>query len=158
MTQDIIIRRFESGDADDVSQLIIDNLMLVNILDYGEAAVRQIARFYSPPWLLEYAQSGETFVAVDRSSIVGTATLEQNRVRNVFVRIDHHRQGIGKILMQHIEGIASKQNKAQLVLLADISAVDFYRKLGYVQGEEKEIEIGDALITVVVMEKTLPVD
>jgi len=156
-TKDIIIRGFESGDASDVSQLVIDNLMLVNSRNYGEEAARQLARFYSPQLLLEYAQNGGVCVAVEHSTIIGTATLDQDRVRNVFVRVDHHKRGIGKILMQHIEDIARQQGEVRLVLRASLSAVVFYQKLGYAIVEEIEEQIGDAVIKVIGMEKTLPV-
>ena len=42
MTQYFAIRRFQNNDADDVSRLIIDDLTLVNIHDYGEAAVQYL--------------------------------------------------------------------------------------------------------------------
>jgi len=156
-TKDITIRGFENGDASDVSQLIIDNLMLVNNRDYGEEAIKQLARFYSPQRLLEYAQDGNMYVAVEHSMIIGTAALDQGRVRNVFVRIDHHQQGIGKILMQHIEDIARQQGKVRLGLRASVSAVVFYQKLGYTIVEEIEECIGNAVIKVVEMVKPLPV-
>jgi predicted N-acetyltransferase YhbS len=154
ISEDIVIRRFGYADAADVSRLIIDNLMLINIIDYGEAAVKQMTSFYSPEWILRYAQSSEMYVAVRGSDIIGTAMLDQERVRNVFVRIDHHKRGIGKLLMQHVEEAARRQNNTRAVLLANVGAVDFYRNLGYVKGEKREIEIGDARITVVAMEKT----
>ncbi len=157
MIQNIIIRRFENEDASNVSQLIIDNLMQVNIRNYGEAAVKQLAHFYSPALLQEYAQSDEMYVAVEGSSIIGTATLEQNRVRNVFVRMDYHQQGIGKMLMQCLEERARLQGQARLFLQADVSAARFYEKLGYVRVEEKEERIGDARIKMVVMEKVLSI-
>jgi N-acetylglutamate synthase-like GNAT family acetyltransferase len=156
-TKEITIRGFENGDAINLSQLIIDNLMLVNSRDYGEEAARQLARFYSPQLLLEYAQNGNLYVAVEHSTIIGTAALDQDQVRNVFVRIDHHQQGIGKILMQHIENIARQQGKIRLSLRASVSAVVFYQKLGFAIVEEIEERIGNAVIKVVEMAKTLPV-
>jgi GNAT superfamily N-acetyltransferase len=150
-----VIRKFESGDAEEVSRLIIDDLLLVNVVDYGEAAVKQMAFFYSPDWVLRYAQSGETYVAALRSEIVGTVTLDQERARSLFVRIDQQRQGIGKLLMHHIEEAARRRNNARMVLLANVAAMDFYRNLGYVQGENREIEVGGARMTVVAMEKVL---
>jgi GNAT superfamily N-acetyltransferase len=154
-TKEITIRGFESSDASNVSQLIIDNLMLVNSRDYGKEAATQLTRFYSPQLLLEYAQKGNMFVAVEHSMILGTAALDQDRVRNVFVRIDHHQQGIGKILMQHIEDIARQQSKSRLSLRASVSAVVFYQKLGYTIVEEIEECKGDAVIKVVEMAKPL---
>ncbi len=155
-TKEITIRGFEYSDARDVSELIIDNLMLVNSRDYGEEAARQLAHFYSPQALLAYAQNGNMYVALEHSMIIGTAALEQDRVRNVFVRIDHHQQGIGRILMQHIETIARQQGKTRLGLRASISAAAFYQKLGYAIVEEIEEPIGEAVIKVIEMAKPLP--
>jgi N-acetylglutamate synthase-like GNAT family acetyltransferase len=155
--QDITIRRFENSDANDVSQLITENLILINGHDYGEEAVRELARFYSPQLVQEYAQYGDVYVAVENSTIIGTAALEQDRVRNVFVKIAHHQQGIGKLLMQSIGDLAHQQGKARLVLKASISAVMFYQKLGYVAVQEREERIGNVVIKVIVMEKMLPV-
>ncbi len=155
ITNDIFIRQFESGDAEEVSRLIIDDLLLVNVVDYGEAAVKQMALLYSTEWVLRYAQSGETYVAALRSEIVGTVTQDQERARSLFVRIDQQRQGIGKFLMRHIEEAAKRQNNARVVLLANVGAVDFYRNLGYVQGENREIQVGDERMTVVAMERAL---
>lgn len=154
-TSDIVIRRFESGDATDVSRLIIDNLMQVNIVDYGEAAVEQLAIFYAPEWILRYAQSCETYVAEVGSEIIGTASLDRERVRSVFVRTDRHKQGIGKLLMRHVEETARRRNFTRVDLLANVGAVDFYRSLGYTRGEDREIEVGEVRITVVAMEKAL---
>ena len=131
MSQEISIRPFETGDAGCTSRLILDNLSLVNVRDYGEATVRELARYYTPEWLLEFAHSQNIFVAVDPTGVVGTATLDQERVRNVFVRIDRQRQGIGKILMGHVESFAARQGKKRLFLWANIAAVGFYQGLGY---------------------------
>jgi N-acetylglutamate synthase-like GNAT family acetyltransferase len=151
----MIIRRFEPDDAKTVSQLIIDNLFSVNIHDYGEEAVRFLAQSYTPELLLEYTQNSETFVALLDSEIVGTATLQQNYVRNVFVKINQHKQGIGKILMAHIESIASQQKITQLVLRASLSAVVFYEKMGYQQIGKEKRQMGSVQIITIEMEKRL---
>lgn len=156
MPNAITIRRFEAGDADEVSRLIIDNLLQVNIHDYGEAVVKQLARFYGPEFLLNYAQAGEMYVALAGSGIVGTATLQEAWVRNVFVRVDHHRRGIGQRLIGHIEDAACRQAMARLALRANVAAVDFYQKLGYRLVEAREEKVGDALLKTMVMEKILP--
>jgi N-acetylglutamate synthase-like GNAT family acetyltransferase len=151
----MIIRRFEPDDAIVVSQLIIDNLFSVNIHDYGEEAVRFLAQSYTPELLLEYTQNSETFVALLNSDIVGTATLQQNYVRNVFVKINQHKQGIGKILMAYIENIACQQKIKQLVLRASLSAVVFYEKMGYQQIGKEKREMGSVQIITIEMEKRL---
>ncbi len=155
MLKDIIIRRFREDDAENISRLIIDNLLQVNVIDYGETAVAQLARFHSPDLILKYARNSETYIAELNSEIIGTATLDQNRVRNVHIKIPFQKQGIGKLLMSYIEDMARKKGQPRLELLANIAAVDFYRDLGYRRGEDKSIEVGESRITVVFMEKDL---
>ncbi len=155
MADNIIIRSFESGEETEVSRLIVDNLILVNVIDYGEAAVNQLAIFYTPEWILRYAQSCEMLVALAGAEIVGTIALDHERVRSLFVRIDHQRQGIGKRLMRFIEEAARRQDMKQLNLLANVGAVEFYRKLGFVPREKREIEVGEARLLVACMEKAL---
>lgn len=154
-TNPIIVRRFAEADAPTVSQLIIANLLLVNSRDYGQDAVQQLARFYSPELLLEYARTADTFVALQGTAIIGTATLDQDRVRNVFVHMDHHQQGIGRLLMCTLEELACRRRQPRLILYASLAAVDFYQKLGYRMVEEVEDPVGEASIRVVVMEKIL---
>lgn len=153
ITLDVLVRRFESSDAGEVSRLVIDNLLLVNIRDLGDAAARQMVRLYTPRLVAEYAQAGEMLVATRQSAIVGTATLKDNRVRNVFVRVDQHNKGVGSILMRHIEETAARQGKTEVYLQAHGAAVGFYRKLGYEYVEEKEEEIGGTPIKMVIMKK-----
>lgn len=97
-------------------------------------------------YLMYYLYELEDFAASDKG------------VRKVaytnFVRIDRHQQGLGKILMQHIEDIARQQGKNRLNLRASVSAVVFYQKLGYAIVEEIEERIGDTVIKVVEMSKT----
>lgn len=152
---DITIRRFEDDDARAVSRLIIDNLMQVNIRHYGRAAVRELANSYSPALLKQCASSGQVYVALEHSDLVGTMTLQQDRVRMVFVRVDRHWHGIGTAMMQYLEETARQQGQARLSLLADISAASFYQKLGYSRVEEKQVKLGDSAVRMVSMEKEL---
>ncbi len=151
----ITIRHYKDCDAEEVSALITENLLQVNARDYGQAAVLQMARFYTPPWINEFAKNGEVLVAVEGDSIIGTAALDQERVRNVFVRIDRHGQGVGKLLMQAVEDAARKQGQPRLCLEASLYAVRFYEKLGYLRQKELVEQIGEAQMRVVLMEKKI---
>ena len=133
----------------------MSNLLQVNVRDYGEAVVQQLARFFTPEFVLNYAQAGEMLVALAGAGVVGTATLEREWVRNVFVSIDQHRRGIGRLLMGQIEDAARRQALPRLRLRANIAAVDFYQKLGYLPVELLEERVGDALLKTMRMEKAL---
>jgi hypothetical protein len=72
----LILRRFELGDADAASRLIMDDLLRVNSRDDGEAAMAELARFYTPECVTDHARAGEMVVALEGSVVVGTATLQ----------------------------------------------------------------------------------
>jgi GNAT superfamily N-acetyltransferase len=153
------IRKFDESDAEAVSRLIIDNLTQVNVQDYGKATVRQLARQYIPAHILKYAQKGEMYVGEipleGALQVVGTVTLEGERVRNLFSRVDVHGQGVGKRLMEFIENLAIHNGLKRLTLYADLSAAEFYEKLGYIRVGEKVQLIRSARIKMIAMEKVL---
>jgi N-acetylglutamate synthase-like GNAT family acetyltransferase len=150
-----VIRRFREADANAVSRIIIDNLTRINVRDYGEPAVKQLARFYSPQKLLAYALNDQIYVALDDSGITGTVALDQDRVRNLFVKMDRQQQGIGTLLMHHSEDIARQEGRSSVFLHANVSAVDFYLKLGYSKEKVIEENIGGTAIKMIVMKKSL---
>ncbi|NMB89636.1 MAG: GNAT family N-acetyltransferase [Chloroflexi bacterium] len=151
----ISIRRFTDEDAPDVSRLILADLWQINARDYGTVAVNALAHGYTPERLRQYARQGAIYVALLAGEIAGTASLQGDRVRNVFVRVDCHKQGIGTALMQHVEKMAQQQGIKRLFLLANLAAVDFYHNLGYVSITEITEPIGPTVLTLVRMEKAL---
>lgn len=155
---EVAIRLFQAGDEEDLSRLIIENLEQVNVQNYGKSAVRQLVRQYSPAHILKYATYGEMYVAEapGEPSLAGTVTLEDERVRNLFVRNDLRGQSIGKRLMLFIESVAREKGLTRLYLLADLTAADFYESLGYVRKGERLELIRSARFKMVEMEKDLP--
>jgi GNAT superfamily N-acetyltransferase len=154
-SEDVSTRPFEAADAETVSRLIIEDLSLVNIQDYGESAVRQFIRFYSPSFVAEYALAGDMLVADANEEIIATVTLEDGRVRNLFVRPDCHRLGLGRLLMARVEDLAREKGLTKLTLQAGLSAVEFYQKIGYSRTGEITERIGSAQVKMVMMEKVL---
>ena len=143
------------GDADQISRIILDNLYNVNIRDYGKLTVDCLATFYSPDLISKYALNEITLVANENNFILGTASLDGERIRNVFVRIDQHKKGIGSELVSAIEKIAGQKSIRRLYLYSNISVVMFYTKLGYQKIEDISEEIAGEPIPMVRMEKIL---
>ncbi|UGQ26885.1 GNAT family N-acetyltransferase [Acinetobacter calcoaceticus] len=78
------------------------------------------------------------FIVYDREQPIATARLlPQHSVGRVAVLIPYRKQGIGKILMEHIIEYARQQNLPYLKLSAQTYVTAFYEALGFVvQGEE----------------------
>ena len=121
----IDIRPFKNNDSEVLSQLIINNLMSINVQDYGLEAVKLLSSFYLPGKIIEYSGNEEIYVGVFDSKIVGTISLDKGRIRNLFVDVQHQGKGIGKKLMHFIEGIAEDHKLEKLFLYSHLSAEDF---------------------------------
>jgi len=78
------------------------------------------------------------FIVYDREQPIATARLlPQHSVGRVAVLMPYRKQGVGKILMQHIIDYARQQNLPYLKLSAQTYVTAFYEALGFVvQGEE----------------------
>jgi len=78
------------------------------------------------------------FIVYDCERPIATARLlPQHSVGRVAVLLSYRKQGVGKILMQHIIDYARQQNLPYLKLSAQTYVTAFYEALGFVvQGEE----------------------
>lgn len=150
-----LIREFVPEDAESVSRLIIRNLREVNTRDYSIEAIEALVPLYSAERIIEKSKSSTTVVCLQRGQLVGKASLDKDRVRNVFVDIELHGQGIGSCLMAEVESHARKNGLETLYLHASPSAQGFYRKLGYVPVERIRRELHGIPIPVIRMKKDL---
>ncbi len=139
-----IIRDAKLGDAEAISQLIIQTLKETNAKDYSQAVIEEVIKNFSPAQITARIKQREVFV-VEQEDIIATASLEKNMVRSVFVLPSKQDQHIGSLLMHHLEKIAKQKNILVLIVPSSITAEGFYRKLGYTAvrdeyyGEERTI-------------------
>jgi predicted GNAT family N-acyltransferase len=77
-------------------------------------------------------------IAEDAGVAIGTARIERSgKVGRVSVLLEYRNRGIGRMLMKEIEAIAFRNQITDIHLHSQISAVKFYRNLGYqINGDE----------------------
>lgn len=71
------------------------------------------------------------FVAEDDGQIVGVLRCRPGRLQSLFVREDHHRQGIGRKLVENCEQECIRRGSKVICLAATLYAVPFYEAVGY---------------------------
>ena len=69
------IRRFQAGDAEEVSALIAKTLRTVNIKDYSKEYIEANVLSHSTDVLIERARHGHMYVVCDNSRIVGCGAI-----------------------------------------------------------------------------------
>jgi N-acetylglutamate synthase-like GNAT family acetyltransferase len=152
------VRNFEPEDAEKLSQLIVQNLQQVLIEDYPNEAIEALMPFFTPEKLIEDSKHQFMLVGMLGNDVVGIASLDDDRVRNVFVDVARHRRGIGKKLMTAIEAYAQEQHLKKIYLMAAISARGFYEKLGYKIVKRFDRDLNGIPIPEIQMEKALVTD
>jgi N-acetylglutamate synthase-like GNAT family acetyltransferase len=125
------LRNFSTEDAEQLSRMIARTLLKVNGRDYSTGAIEELIPFFTPERLIETASEQYMVVCVHEGDVVGVASLDGDRVRNVFVDADLQRQKIGTLLMREIEAHALESHQTRLYLHSALSAEYFYRALGY---------------------------
>lgn len=145
----IQIREYEEKFAESISKIVTQNLLEVNSKDYGMEYVQKTAQEFTPSEIKKnFPQRTKVFMAVENDVVVGTAGLDKSwynddgeyYILTVFVDINHHKKGIGRLLIEEVEKYAKQINAKRLVIPASIIGCEFYHKLGYeYENNEKKL-------------------
>lgn len=125
------VRPAREDDAADISAVILRALRETNAKDYTDEIIERVERSFSPEAVLQLIGKRTVFVAVIRSRVVGTASLDGGVVRTVFVVPDVQARGIGKLLMAEIERTARARDIPSLTVPSSVTAETFYARLGF---------------------------
>lgn len=125
------IRQAREADADAISDVIVQALRLSNAADYPPQVIERVAANFDAAGVRRLMASREMFVALDGARVVATASLAGDVVRSVFVLPERQGHGLGKALMTHVEDVARAVGVQQLRVPASLTAVPFYKALGY---------------------------
>ena len=154
------IVEYDKKYLEQISNIIIQDLLTVNSKDYGMERVKKMAEDFTVEKLQNsLSKRKKVFVALLNDNVVGTAGIDKSWysddeywILTVFVKPENHGQGIGKKLIGKIEEYATTLPIKKLVIPASITAHEFYYKLGYrYKDEKKELNDEDMYI----MEKNL---
>ncbi len=134
----MIIRRFTENDAEKVSSLIILTLKTTNSKDYSEEAIKDFEQRLQPSDIVERAGWTHFYVVEENNSVIGCGAIgpywgseTESSLFNIFVLPEYQGKGIGRIIIETLEQDEYFFRAKRVEVPASITAVDFYRKLGY---------------------------
>lgn len=141
------IKEYEDKYAEEISKIVVQNMLEVNSKDYGIEFCENSAKDFTIEHVIEnFNKRTKVFVALENDIVVGTAGIDKSWynddgeywILTVFVDVSHHGQGIGKMLIQKIEAFGKEMKFKKLVIPASITACEFYHKLGYEYKDRKK--------------------
>lgn len=128
---DCRIRAAHPDDAPAVSDVIRAALRETNARDYTASVIEQLEQSFSLDCVRDMIGTRQAFVAVAGSRIVGTAGLDGDVVRTVFVAPDVQGCGVGRLLMAEVERASREAGVETLTVPSSVTAESFYAKLGF---------------------------
>lgn len=154
------IKEYEEKYINQISNLIVQNLLEINSKDYGIDTVMEMAKDFTVSKLSKTLKTRKKVViAVDNAKVLGTAGLDKSWYSDdeywilaVFVKPEFHGKGIGKQLIHSLENFASTLSIKKIVIPASITAHEFYYKLRYKYKDGKK-ELNDE--NMYIMEKLI---
>ena len=125
----MIVRKFHEDNAEKVSAMIIHTLKTSNSKDYSAEDINALEKQMQPAGILERASWTHFYVAEEGDDIIGCGAIgpywgseTESSLFTIFVLPACQGKGVGRKIIETLE---------QDEVPASITAVDFYRKLGY---------------------------
>ena len=138
MTENVTIRRFEARDAATVRNIIHRGLREVNGKDYPAAVIEEYCRAFTLEKILKQAETAHTYVALSEGEVCGTGTIApywgsetESILLTIYVLPEKIGRGIGSAIVRALEADAYFLRAERVEIPSSITAVAFYRKMGY---------------------------
>ena len=132
------IRRFASGDAQAVSDVIITTLRISNTRDYPSAMMEELILHMQPEDILQRASWTHFYVAEDKGRIVGCGAIgpywgkeDESSLFTIFVLPEYQGRGVGRKIVETLERDEYALRAKRIEIPASITGLPFYRKIGY---------------------------
>ena len=136
--EEITIRRFEEADAGAVSRMIAETLRVTNSADYSAAELEELIAHMTPEDIKKRAAWTHFYVAVRSGAVVGCGAIgpywgkeDESSLFTIFVAPACQGQGLGRRIIETLERDEFFLRARRVEVPASITAVEFYRKLGY---------------------------
>ncbi len=136
----ITIRNYTKNDSQEVGRLIADTYREFNLsfasleeqtLLLGPFRHARSAEIGHQKAITKILESPMIYVVEIGREIVGVLRGREERLASLFIRKDHHHQGIGRRLVEQFEAESLAQGVSVIRVAATLYAVPFYLRLGY---------------------------
>ncbi|MDO4459698.1 MAG: GNAT family N-acetyltransferase [Clostridia bacterium] len=136
------VRKFEKTDAEAVSALIAHTLRTTNSKDYSHEYIEDIVGHHTPEEIIIKSRKTHFYLICENDTIIACGSIGQSEntadtceLYTIFVHPDYQSKGVGRKLIETLEGDEYSMSANRIELSASITAVDFYKKLGYTLSE-----------------------
>ena len=138
------IRRYKTGEEEELWQLRRDTMRHINGLDYTREQIARWAPEHAADGWVEELRRKNPFVVDHEGVLVGFAELEGNgHIDGFYCHFQWQRRGIGTLLYRAIEEEAARLKLDELFLESSVTARGFFLSKGFaIVTEERNLICG----------------
>lgn len=132
------IRLFRQEDATETAQVVAETLRKSNSKDYSHKYIEDNITSHSADVLIKRAKEAHMYVVCDQARIVGCGAIAgywgsttESILLTIFVLPEYQGKGIGTQIIHTLENDEFFLRAKRIEIPASITAVEFYRKMGY---------------------------
>lgn len=130
-------------NIDKVSELIIECFIKINSKDLTKDELDKACKYYEVNAFRSHIKDNDIiFIYIKDTEIVGTITITDNRIRNVFVKVSEQWKWFGKdLVLFAIDHIKRVWMYKECFLFSSDYAIWFYKNLWFIEWNKKRIEV-----------------
>ncbi|MEL6134042.1 MAG: GNAT family N-acetyltransferase [Bacteroidota bacterium] len=125
------IKMATPNEAQMVSELIHQGVDMLEDKSYTPAQLAAWKKINTPEAIAESLQQRRIFCAFEGDELVGTVGLEGNELVGLYIKPSRKQQGIGGMLLVHLEQYAAAHQIPELKLTSIPSAKAYYQHKGF---------------------------
>ena len=138
MVKGIMIRPYEIGDETEIAELVATTLRISNQGNYSPEDIERMIKEHSPAFFAERAAESHFYVACNNKRIIGCGGITgywgsktESYLLSIFILPEYQGKGIGTQIVKTLEKDEYFFRAWRTEVGSSVTAVDFYRKLGY---------------------------
>lgn len=139
-------RRFELGDETKICELIKKDILAENVKDYSEQAIRHLVEKQNEGLIRRSAEKFHAYSFLDGDKIIGVGmigpywdSLTESSLFTIFRDPDYKGKSLGRKIIETLEQDEYYTRANRIEIPASISAVEFYKHMGFGFKETDEI-------------------
>ena len=132
------IRRFREEDGAALAKVIERTLRITNARDYSPEYIEDIVGTMTNEKLIERSTWTHFYVACEGDRIIGSGAIgpyygraDESCFFTIFVLPEYQGRGVGRRIVETLEADPYFLRARRIEVPASISAVEFYKKMGY---------------------------
>ena len=136
--ENVIIRPYAAGDEIKIAELIAVTMRKSNKNDYSSDEIEEMITEHSLEFFSERAAESHFYVAFDNNKMIGCGGITgywgsktESYLLSIFVLPEYQGKGIGSKIVRTLEKDEYFSRACRTEVGSSITAVGFYRKLGY---------------------------